>query len=73
MNFRNRLQVPKAMIPIAMMFLVIGFLWPYFFHPATQFAQNLSPGARGMLGGISFGINLMAIRQAARQRRCGES
>jgi len=65
--------VPKAMIPIAMMFLVIGFLWPYFFHPATQFAQNLSHTARGMLCGISFGINLMAIRQAARQRRCGES
>jgi len=70
MNLRNPMQVPKVMIPIAMMFLIAGILWPYFFHPASQVAENWSHGLRGLLFGISFGINLMAIRQAARQRRC---
>jgi hypothetical protein len=71
MNFRERLRVPKTMIPIAMMFLVMGIFWPYFFHPASQLAQSLNQGVRGLLFGISFGISLVAIRLAllARQRR----
>jgi len=73
MSFRNRIKKPAGLIPVAMMCLVVGILWPNFFHPTTQLWKNWSEGLRGLLFGLSIGINLMAVRLAARQRRCGSS
>jgi hypothetical protein len=56
-----------------MTFLVFGILWPNFFHPATQSWKNWSEGLRGLMFGLSMGINLMAVVLARRQRRCSSS
>ncbi len=71
MTFRNRSKKPAGLIPVAMMFLVIGILWPNFFHPTTQLGKNWSEGLRGLMFGLSVGINVMAVVRAGRQRRCG--
>ncbi|MGA8215060.1 MAG: hypothetical protein WB799_15805 [Candidatus Sulfotelmatobacter sp.] len=64
---------PAGLIPVASMCLVIGILWPYLFHPATLLGKDLGDGLRGLLFGASIGINLMAVRSARRQGRCGSS
>jgi hypothetical protein len=73
MCFRNRTSKSAGLIPVAMMFLVVGILWPNFFHPTTQLWKNWGEALRGLMFGVSLGINLMAVRLASRQRRCGGS
>lgn len=73
MIFQNRLKDPKTIVCIGMMFLVIGIVWPMFFHPATKFGQDLLDASRGLLFGLSIGLNLLSAWLAARQRRCGRN
>jgi hypothetical protein len=73
MRIGNRMNKPAGLIPVASMCLVVGILWPYLFHPATLLGKDLSDGLRGLLFGASIGINVMAIRLARRQGRCGSS
>jgi hypothetical protein len=54
-----------------MIFLILGIAWPYFFHPATGSWKGLSDGLRGIMFGLSIGINLMAARSTGRQPGCG--
>ncbi|MFZ0817897.1 MAG: hypothetical protein WAM78_20400 [Candidatus Sulfotelmatobacter sp.] len=61
------------LIPFAMACLGLAILLPDFFHPATRSGKDLSDGLRGLLFGVSIGINLMAAWRAARQRRSGAS
>jgi hypothetical protein len=70
MIFRNRMKRPGGLVQVASMFLVVSILWPYCFHPTTRPWTLLSEGARGMMFGICFGINIFAAIQARRQRRC---
>jgi hypothetical protein len=67
MIFRNRMNEPKKLVPIGMMCLVAALMWPYLFHPATQFGHDLSLGVRGCLFSISIAVNLLARRR----RSCG--
>jgi hypothetical protein len=69
----NRRNKAAALIPIALMCLVVGLLWPNLFHPATALGKDWSDGVRGLLFGASIGINVMAIRLGRRQGRCGRS
>jgi MFS-type transporter involved in bile tolerance (Atg22 family) len=71
MIFRYRLKDPKAMIRIGMMFLAIALVGQRFFHPyfATKARDDFFDGLIGLLFGLSIGINLMAARLLARQRR----
>jgi hypothetical protein len=71
MIFRNRMRNNSKLVPVATMFLVVSILWPYCFHPTTRPWTLLSEGARGMMFGICFGINIFALVMARRQRRCG--
>lgn len=73
MCVRNQTNKPAALIPFAMACLAIGVLWPNFFHPASHFGKDLSEGMRGLLFGVSIGINLMAAWLGARQRRSGRN
>jgi hypothetical protein len=73
MIFRNRRKQTAGLVPVATMFLVVSILWPYCFHPTTRPWTVLSEGVRGMMFGICFGINIFAIVQARRQRRCSGS
>jgi hypothetical protein len=56
------------MIPIGMMFLVLGILWPMSIHPASQVARNWSEAVRGMLFGLSIGMNLLSCWMMRRRR-----
>jgi hypothetical protein len=56
-----------------MVFLVLAIAWPLFFHPATKFAQDLSDGIRGLLFGLSIGINLFSVVLSRRNRRCASN
>ena len=75
MDFRNRLNDPKAMIRIGMTILAIGLVWQRFFHPrfAAKAGGDFFDGLIGLLFGLSIGINLMAARLLARQRRSIDS
>jgi hypothetical protein len=68
MCIRNRTKA-AGLIPIGMMFLVVGILWPNFFRPTTQLWKNWSAGLRGLMLGVSIGVNLIAVWRAGRQRR----
>jgi hypothetical protein len=70
---KNRTNKTAGLIPVAMMFLVFGILWPNLFHPATQSWKNWSEGLRGLMFGLSLGINLMAVMLAGRRRLCNNS
>ncbi len=73
MIFRNRLKDPKVMIRLGGLFLAIALIWQMFLHPhpATKAVQDLADGVRGLLIGLSIGLNLKAARLIARQRRSG--
>jgi hypothetical protein len=73
MTFRDRFKNPSTAIPIGMVFLVLAIAWPLFFHPATKFAQDLSDGIRGLLFGLSIGINLFSVVLSRRNRRCASN
>ena len=73
MNLQNQMRNPIAWVPVAMLFLVIGILFPMIVHPVSQVAKNWAEGIRGLFFGISFGINIMALvlqRRAKRKAAC---
>jgi hypothetical protein len=70
MILRDRLKEPKVMRSIGLLCLVVALLW-MLFVPAHD--SNLAHGVRGLLVGVSVVMNLMAVRLAGRQRRCGEA
>jgi hypothetical protein len=69
MCLRNRQSKPAGLIPIGMMFLVLGILWPMLIHPGGQVARNWSEALRGVLFGVSTGINLWSCWIVRRARR----
>jgi hypothetical protein len=69
MCFQNQQTKPAGMIPIGMMFLVLGILWPMLIHPVGQVSRNWSEAVRGMLFGISIGVNLWSCWMVRRARR----
>jgi len=73
MIFRNRLKDPKAMIRLGGLFLALALILQMFLHPhpAAKTVEYLSDGVRGLLIGLSIGLNLKAARLIARQRRSG--
>lgn len=69
MSFSNRMKASKALFGISMMFLVAGLLLFQFHRSGTQIARDSIHAASGLFVGISLGLVLMSVRQAARQRR----
>ncbi len=60
---------PRMIMPLGMACLVLAITWPSFSHPVSRIAQDWSDGFRGLLYGLSIGLNLMAV-YGVRQRRC---
>lgn len=52
---------------VANLALSIGLVLPYFIHPAGQRSADWLDGIRGLLIGVSIGMNLSIIRFG---RRC---
>jgi hypothetical protein len=72
MIFRNRQKEPVTMIRIGMACLLISLIWPRFVHLTFNLGPDLIDGVRGLLFGISIGLNLWAVRLKCRQRRCAD-
>ena len=62
---------PKVMIRIGMACLLLFLMWPRFFPFTANLKPDLIDGIRGILFGISTGMNLWAARLGCRQRRGG--
>ena len=57
----KEVKTPVALIPVGMMFLVTGIMFPYFAHATTQAMADLLDGLRGMLYGVAIGVNFLAV------------
>jgi hypothetical protein len=67
----NRRKNPVATLPVAMMFLAIGILWPHIIHTTLRVGENWDDFLRGGVIGIAIGILLLtAIRLHRQRRRC---
>ncbi len=73
MMFPNQRRNVGALVAIGMMCLAIGTIFPYIVHPASSFGQNWVHGIRGLLYGISIGMNLRALILGRRQSPCRAS
>ena len=63
----DRLKNPRALMSIGMACLLPALLWPRFVHP-TAAGLDLADFVRGVLFGLSFGMNLWSVALTARQR-----
>jgi hypothetical protein len=59
MTFRNPFKEPRAMVPLAMMFLVVAIL----------VGHDWNDRVRGLLYGLSIGIGLVAVWLGVLERR----
>jgi hypothetical protein len=65
----NRILDPKKLLAIGMLCLVLAVLWGNFPGLLGSLGPGWSHFLRGLLFGISIGLNLMSLRLAARQRQ----
>ena len=66
-SVRKRSFKHRILMAVANLALCIGLVLPYFIHPAGQRGANWLHGIRGLLIGMSIGMNLFIIRFS---RRC---
>jgi flagellar biosynthesis protein FliR len=72
----NSRKVPTAMrvlLPLASAFLILGIVWPYIYHPATQMGKDWSDALRGLILGLAIGVNLTALWKYRLGRGCHTS
>ena len=63
MNFRNILNNPRTMMRIAMAFLLLFFIWPRFLHLTFGLGEDWVDGLRGMLLGVTLGLQILILRR----------
>jgi hypothetical protein len=61
-------QTPQRLMLIGMLCLALA-AWPRFVHPATNLGPCRTDGLRGLLFGLSIGMNLVSVNLFALQRR----
>jgi hypothetical protein len=59
-----------AFLAVANVFLLLGLLGPYLYHPATQVGRDWRDATRGLAFGLYIGINLIAVWKGRRSRGC---
>lgn len=71
MILRNRMnaKAPQAIMSIGMLCLILALVRPRFLHLATNLGPDWTDGLRGLLFGLSIGLNLVSVSLSARQRR----
>ncbi len=73
MIFRKAPAALRSLLPLANAFLILGILWPYIYHPATHAGREWSDALRGLVLGLSIGINLMAVWRRRQSGPCAAS
>lgn len=69
-------KVPTAirlLLPLANAFLILGIVWPYIYHPATQVGKDWNDPLRGLILGVAIGVNLTAMWKYRVGRGCHAS
>lgn len=69
MIFGNREKNPKAMMMAGMAALVLALAWPRFLPVTGGLGSDAVDGLRGVLIGVSIGLNLWAARLGGMKRR----
>ena len=69
MIFRNSEKNPQAMMMVGMASLAVALLWPRFLPVTAGLGPDAIDGLRGVLIGVSIGLNLWAARLGGMKRR----
>jgi sorbitol-specific phosphotransferase system component IIBC len=69
MIFTNREKNPQAMLMVGMASLAIALIWPRFLPVTGGLGPAAIDGLRGVLIGVSIGLNLWAARLGGVKRR----
>jgi hypothetical protein len=72
MMLRNEVK-PVAMVPISMLFLVLGLTWPRYLHLASNLGPEVTAVVRGVLFGIAIGMGLLSVGLGVRQGRSAKA
>ena len=68
MILKKRARDPKPIMMMGMAFLVAWNLWPRYVSVTGGLGPDAVDGARGVLLGLSIGLNLWAVRLRGRLR-----
>ena len=71
MIFGIREKNPRAMMMVGMASLAVALAWPRFLPVTGGLGPDAIDGMRGVLIGLSIGLNLWAARLGGRLRRGG--
>jgi hypothetical protein len=67
MCLQTRLDArPRTILRIGMLLLAVALIAQRFVHPARGFPEDAADAIRGVLFGLSIGLNLWAVRLASR-------
>ena len=66
--YHQRARRERILMAIASVALCAGIALPYAVHPASGLNQDWFNGVRGLLFGISIGVNLFVARFGGRGR-----
>jgi hypothetical protein len=69
MIFRNREKNSHAMMMVGIASLAVALVWPRFLPVTAGLGSNAIDGLRGVLIGVSIGLNLWAARLGGMKRR----
>jgi hypothetical protein len=69
MIFGNREKNPHAMMMVGMASLAVALVWPRFLPVTGGLGPDAIDGMRGVLIGVSIGLNLWAARLGGTKRR----
>ena len=73
MTLRNRLESPRLVLRLGLLFLLLFNLWPRFLPLTFNLGPDSVDAVRGFLFGVSAGLLLWAVRLTCRQQRCGDA
>jgi hypothetical protein len=71
MIFRSQAKDPKQIMMMGMAFLVPALVWPRFVLVTGNLGPDAIDAVRGVLIGLSIGLNLWAATLGGRLRRGG--
>lgn len=64
---------PRAMMRVAMAFLLVFFIWPRFVHTTFGLSPDWVDGLRGVLIGVTLGLQFLILLRHGRGRCADEN